>query len=544
MEYMKKLGVITSGSLTQGLSVKLIHAAAVEDLAVGRYLTVQGDKKRFFCMLTDISLMVTDMRLMQSPPTDRSSFEARVLTDTQAYAQAQISPYLTRDGQGQIEPVKTVPPHFAAVLEATNEDIESIFGKEDIKNSIFNIGNPLDMEVKLNLNLKAFAERSNGIFGKSGTGKTFLTRIMLSGLVQSGHCSNLVFDMHNEYGWEGVSEKDGQKSKVKGLKQLFPHKVSIFTLDINSSKNRGVPVDKEVKINSQYITAADIALLRGPFNLSDLAVTAAFQLEDRLGKNWIEQTLCLDDQIKNTECDASLSPLTEFNIHQGTFGNLIRGLKDIMRLGFIDNKSQADSVKDILDVIQNGKSVVLEFGGYHDTKSYLLVANLLSRRIYERYQKQMEAHFGDQNKPEPQPLCITIEEAHSFLTPALASQTIFGKIAREMRKYNASLLIIDQRPSEIDDEIMSQLGTRISCLLNDEKDVESVLSGMSGKSELKKVLFRLSSRQQALIFGHAVPMPIAFAPRTYNQDFYATMQDKQKPALDMGADGLADDLFN
>ena len=544
MEYTKKLGVITGGSLTQGLSVRLTSADTVEDLAVGRYLTVQGDKKRFFCMLTDISLMVTDMHLMQSPPADRSSFEARVLADTQAYAQAQITPYLTRNGQGQIDPVKTVPPHFAMVSEATDEDIEVIFGKEDIKNSIFNIGNPLDMEVKLNLNLKAFAERSNGIFGKSGTGKTFLTRIVLSGLVQSNHCANLVFDMHNEYGWEGVSERDGQKSKVKGLKQLFPDKVSIFTLDINSSKNRGVPVDKEVKINSQYITATDISLLRGPFNLSDLAVTAAFQLEDRFGKNWIEQALHLDDQIKNTEYDASLNPLTEFNIHQGTFGNLVRGLKDIMRLGFIDNKSQADSVNDILDVIQNGRSVVLEFGSYHDTKTYLLVANLLSRRIYERYQRQMEAHFGDQNKPEPQPLCITIEEAHSFLTPALASQTIFGKIAREMRKYNASLLIIDQRPSEIDDEIMSQLGTRISCLLNDEKDVESVLSGASSKSELKKVLFRLSSRQQALIFGHAVPMPIAFTPRTYNQGFYADIRDQQKPVLDMGADGLADDLFN
>ena len=38
---------------------------------------------------------------------------------------------------------------------------------------------------------------------------------------------------------------------------------------------------------------------------------------------------------------------------------------------------------------------------------------------------------------------------------------------------------------------------------------------VSGKSELKSVLAKLASKQQALIFGHAVPMPVAFQPREY-----------------------------
>src|SRR4030042_1158501 len=50
--------------------------------------------------------------------------------------------------------------------------------------------------------------------------------------------------------------------------------------------------------------------------------------------------------------------------------------------------------------------------------------------------------------------------------------------------------------------------SKITCLLDNERDIESVLSGASGKSELKSVLARLESRQQALIFGHAVPMPV------------------------------------
>ncbi len=62
---------------------------------------------------------------------------------------------------------------------------------------------------------------------------------------------------------------------------------------------------------------------------------------------------------------------------------------------------------------------------------------------------------------------------------------------------------------------MSQLGTKITCLLDNERDIESVLSGVSGKSELKSVLARLDSRQQALIFGHAVPMPLVVRTREY-----------------------------
>jgi DNA helicase HerA-like ATPase len=142
------------------------------------------------------------------------------------------------------------------------------------------------------------------------------------------------------------------------------------------------------------------------------------------------------------------------------------------------------------------------------------VANLLTRRIYDRYRERTETALAD-GSARPTPLVITIEEAHKFLKTEVASQTIFGTIAREMRKYNCTLLVIDQRPSGIDTEVMSQLGTKITCLLDNERDIDSVLAGISGKNELKGVLAKLAAKQQALIFGHAVPMPVAFSPREY-----------------------------
>ena len=64
-----------------------------------------------------------------------------------------------------------------------------------------------------------------------------------------------------------------------------------------------------------------------------------------------------------------------------------------------------------------------------------------------------EESLGDESKQPPQ-LMITIEEAHKFLDPQIARQTIFGTIARELRKYKVTLLIVDQRPSAIDEEVM------------------------------------------------------------------------------------------
>ena len=127
--------------------------------------------------------------------------------------------------------------------------------------------------------------------------------------------------------------------------------------------------------------------------------------------------------------------------------------------------------------------------------------------------------LGDNSVAPPQ-LLITIEEAHKFLEPQVASQTTFGIIAREMRKYNVTLLVVDQRPSAIDEEVMSQIGTRVTALLDNERDITAVLNGISGAGGLREVLARLETKQQAIIMGHAVPMPVVIKPRTYDEAFY------------------------
>ncbi len=504
----QKLGIVVSGSLNKGIEVKLDSSASVEDMAVGRYVTIEGNKRRFFSMITDISLGVIDQKLTLTPPDVSDPFMAEVLAGTSTYGTLHVLPTLTIGGDaasllGGPQPVKTVPSHFSTVNLASQRDIELVFGSEDEKK--FYIGTPLDMETKICLDLSELVKRSNGIFGKTGTGKTFLTRLLLIGMLQKGTAVNLVFDMHSEYGWESRSEEG---RKVKALKQLFPSKVAVFTLDEEGSRRRQVSTDFVVRIGYDEIEPEDMVLLRQTLNLTEPAVEAVYQLSRRFGKNWLQNSLDRKDSEETREL------LKEMSIHESTYQNLQRGLATIKRLPFFVSHTPDNPVKRILEYLDQGINVVLEFGRYTDITAYILVANLITRRIYAQYRERMEKAIGE-DIATPRPLVITIEEAHRFLNPELASQTIFGTIAREMRKYNVTLLVIDQRPSGIDSEVMSQIGTKITCLLDNDRDIDSVLAGVSGRSELKSVLSRLESRQQALIFGHAVPMPVVVRTREY-----------------------------
>ena len=110
-----------------------------------------------------------------------------------------------------------------------------------------------------------------------------------------------------------------------------------------------------------------------------------------------------------------------------------------------------------------------------------------------------------------------------------------------MRKYYVSLLIIDQRPSGIDPEIISQIGTKIIAQLSDERDIQAALTGMYNVAMLKTVLGALDTKKQVLVVGHAIAMPIVLETRTYDETFYKAMQDGT--ISEKSVDKLIDELF-
>ena len=538
----KPLGMVVAGSLTEGMEVRLDAATSIENIKVGTFVNIQGRDMQFFGVLTDVSLNSTDPSLRLTPPDVSNKFIFDVISGTTAYGTITVEPMLTLsndplEAMDGPKPSKTIPPHFSLVSTASEDDIQKIFGTED--DGHFYIGNPLDMDAKLCLNIEEFVKRSNGVFGKSGTGKTFLTRLLLIGILQSGAASNLVFDMHGEYGWKGTSEGTGGGSReVKGLKQLFSSKVAVFSLDDESSRRRGLTPDYVVRIGYDEIEPEDIQVLRESLNLSEVAADAAYSLDRKWGKAWLSNFLAYPGGEEFGEL------ARELNVNDRALSTLKNRLSRLQRFDFIDEAGGHNSVNQILQYLNRGMHVILEFGRYgNHLEAYMLVANLITRRIYARYVELKERAMGDPSQ-EPRPLVITIEEAHKFLSPSIANQTIFGSIAREMRKYNVTLLIVDQRPSGIDEEVMSQLGTKIACLLDNDRDTDAVLTGVSGSRKLRAVLARLESKQQALVFGHALPMPVVIKTREYGSaESYRELGFKDEAELTAQVEQDIEDLF-
>ncbi len=215
--------------------------------------------------------------------------------------------------------------------------------------------------------------------------------------------------------------------------------------------------------------------------------------------------------------------------HPESIAALYRKLKRIERLPFFTTHEHGaykdlSVIDQMMEYIDRGINIIVEFGNYTSTFVYLLIANIITRRIHSQYIAKTEKFLGSQKKEdEPKKLMITIEEAHKFLNPSAARQTIFGIIAREMRKYYVSLLVVDQRPSGIDQEIISQIGTKIVAQLNDEKDIQAVLTGINGAANLRSILASLDSKKQALLLGHALTMPVVVQTREYDEEFYRAM---------------------
>ena len=519
----KQIGVITRGSLVEGLEMKLDPEQNVEDMKAGKFVVIEGDKNDFFSMVTDMRLDANNQEILLHPPGQEDALLRQVLAGTSTYNIVSLRPMLMMPKDAAADegprPVKAIPSHFSEVQEAMADDVAKIFGCEgDAEGRYFSIGNPLDMDTQVCLDMIRFAERSNGIFGKTGTGKSFLTRLALCGLIHYDKAVNLIFDMHNEYGFKAMKENGSTTTFVKGLKQLFGERVAIFSLDPQSTRARGVQPDHEVYISYDQITVEDIAPLQDELKLNPTAVESAYLVYAIYKERWLSTLLKLEGP--DVEEFAR-----EIGAHAGSLVALHRKLKRLENFPFMVSKLRDGDVVDrIMEYLDKGINVVLEFGQQTSMLCYLLVANIIARRIHEMYVKKSERFYATQ-RPEDQPrqLMITIEEAHKFLNPMAAKQTIFGTIAREMRKYYVSLLVVDQRPSSIDDEVLSQIGTRITALLNDEKDIQAVLTGVSGTEGLRSVLASLDSKQQALIIGHAVPMPVVIKTRDYDAEFYSAM---------------------
>lgn len=542
-----QIGYLVGGGLKENFRVRL--TVSPQEIQEGAFVVIQSGLWNYYGIVTDIQLGATDPRFADEQTEVRFPPQiARALHGQTLYANLEVLPNLMLEvgpdegspeykaWRGKIDagladeprilPVKNVPPHHARVSLANEGDIAEIFGSPD-KDGNFIIGHTREQNHPVCIDLDKFVQRSSGVFGATGTGKSFLTRLVLAGLMNHNKASVLVLDMHNEYGFDDVASDT--KKAVKGLKTLFKSGVRCVGVGAGSTI-RGNQVDFNLEISMEDISTSDIETLSRELNLRETTPTTLNALYTSFGDKWFKHFKEMNQEEVEQEDDKGRikkvphpDSVAAWAMQNGVNVAAAVGLQDKLRRLFnkpyIVEKPASDSVAQITQSLESGKHVVLSFGEHESDLDYLLLSNLLTRKIRNAWEKKTN-EFRTHGSAEPRPLIIVVEEAHKLLNREMASQTTFATIARELRKYYVTLLIVDQRPSQIYDEVMSQLGTRISGWLGDDLDIQAVLSGLSGRDALRGMLARLQPKEEVLLLGWGVPMPLPVKSRRYDDVFW------------------------
>lgn len=552
----QNIGYLVGGNLKDALRIRLtVPPSQVQE---GAFVVIETEEWLFYGLVTDLELGATDPRFADEQSESRlPPLLAQALHGQTLYTNLKVLPTLmlergpdpasprytewrkTHPEDRKPLPVKTIPPHHAPVRLATAGDIAEIFGKPDKDKKFFVIGYTREQGHPIPIDLEKFVQRSSGIFGATGTGKSFLTRIILTGLIQHNQTSLLVLDMHSEYGFDDVASDT--KERIIGLKTKFPARVRVVGLGAGTLI-RNQPPDFHLELAYTDIRIEDIELLSRELNLRETAPTVLAALEKSFGENWLLEFKKMNrEEIEEEDERGKVRKVPhpesvaawalENGVNVAAAESLHDKLRRVFSRPYLVEHPASDSLGQIMATLEAGQHVFLSFGKYDQDLDYLLVSNVLSRRIREEWEKRTDA-FRSKKGPEPRPLVIVLEEAHKLLNRELAGQTSFARIAREMRKYYVTLLIIDQRPSQIYDEVMSQLGTRICGWLGDENDITAVLAGLSGREALKGMLTHLQPKQEALLLGWGVPMPLPIRSRRYDEQFWKEVLGEKRKSTE------------
>lgn len=486
----EKIGEVINAQVSFGIEVKLSKRA--EEIKIGYPLMIEGNDYNYFCIIGDVyhrqdpiieqmanSKMAEDI----IPAISTEGVRGKPFFSIAKLNCVQIINKHTENTSN----FETIPPFFAKARHTNQEDVNLVYHKTPNSDSV---GTLRGIDFHIPIDFEELTSKPFGLFGRTGSGKSILNKIICGMIINLGVSSVLVFDMQSEYGWRSRADQ------TPGLKFFFEDKVRLVTIDPEMCQD----ADEELTIHPSWIQPQDIIFAFS--DLTPLMSDAIYVINRHKDKDE-----SLVDAIEKAD---PAEPPGE--IHPGTLLGLKSRMQRLKRFTFIKDIKEEDSLERIIKLITKGnQSIVIDFGKFGtDLSAYMFLANILTRRLYSKYSQQTVTSELPQ-------LVVFLEEAHKFISPKLAGSTLFDRLAREMRKFGLTLALIDQRPSQIDDEILSQLANRFILSLNNPKDIDAALTGASDPSDWKGIV-RAMEKRTALVFGDAIKIPTVIEVEYYSEE--------------------------
>jgi len=139
----------------------------------------------------------------------------------------------------------------------------------------------------------------------------------------------------------------------------------------------------------------------------------------------------------------------------------------------------------------------------HNTRELLL--NALGRYLLS---------LARQGRFRRNPLVCCLDEAHQFIGRSVGDEAnrvsldAFGLIAKEGRKYGLTTVIATQRPRDVPQDVLSQLGTLFVHRLTNDRDRETIERACGDLDRSAAAFIPSLSQGEAIIVGPDLPAPL------------------------------------
>jgi uncharacterized protein len=352
------------------------------------------------------------------------------------------------------------PSPGSKVQLADNNTLFNFFG---LDHEGMDLGTVEHHDLNVKLNLTKLLQKHLAVLAISGAGKSYFVSCLLEELMDRKKPSPavIVIDTHGEYtGFvddpkysKNVSVVSGKKFKI-GVPGLSANYFSEFLSGMSSVQRREL---------NKFLSIVGKKYRNSPYDVN----TILSEIES--------------SDIKSTTKEILYTILFDLNRTRlfGSYDN--PSLKTLASPGHL-------TVVDISDIVsQREKQIIVTY---------------LARKLFNARRAGMIS-----------PFVLIVEEAHNFVPETTArehaiSRGIIQTIAREGRKFNASLCLISQRPKQLSTTALSQCNTHIILRVTNPYDLDHI--GKSSEGLTKDVVKTISSLRvgEALIVGEAVNHPL------------------------------------
>lgn len=447
----------------------------------------------------------------------------------------------------------------------TESDLKTIYGHKELGQVVIGKLSTSD-SIDVSIDLDKLVNRHSAILGSTGAGKSTSVASLLrsivkkpDGTLQAPSARIILFDLHGEYSsaLDDISEvfsvmpSEGEKPLIIPYWCVAPERLIEFLCGQNEAiKNKFIDLiiaekqlfvekNPDIGIKKEKVTQHTPL----PFDLKKIWGKLSF--DDKV--TWKEKEQQTPEYEDGGEGDFSklISPTFKppGNGPNPPFkggNNIFSKPLELMRTRLLDSQydfflSPAEwSIsedftlnKDIADLLSqwlgsNKPITIVDLSLLPSDRLDLLLGSLLDILF--------ESALWGRNHAEGMktyPLLLVMEEAHRYLsndTNGLAKKMV-RRIAKEGRKFGVGSMLVSQRPSEIDETILSQCGTLFSLRISNSTDRSRVKAAMSdGLSGIVDSLPILRTGE-AIVTGEAARLPMRFKFKLPNEGQYPNSSD-------------------